>query len=664
MGKRQKSEVERLIIGVKMNNNMNFTRYFILILIFCVMFAGTSKSADETLKAIEFTPDLLLQTLPSVQGFDGAKAILKYETVIPTPATRVYYGTMLADQDLAYPRYRRNVSEEYPTGVTESRVHEVKIDISKLESVQVDVGLVESLGGIVTYRVEIFDPRISSTRLYDGRFRYKRSGKSKEDSYQLDVAITAGPIVDMVTADSAIISWETDQPTMGKLEVDDKIFLYSNVARRHEVKVKQLSSDTKYTYRISCFSDWTTPRYSFRTAPRHGSQKPFKFGFMSDSRAGVGAGERSYNGVNYKDLSRFVMELYRQEADFILFGGDLVNGYTSNQQDFSTQLQAWQKAVEPVAHYIPIYEAMGNHEIVCDFFEGTNPAIDSGEPFMIFSNKTGLESSEAHFAAQFVNPIGSAYGFPPPRPEKKISGLSGAESGPSYAENVYSFNYGNIHFVAFNTNYWYTGAHGGSPTPYKKKYADKAVTAVALNLLGGNREGYIRENQMEWIKRDLAAAQADPNIDWIFLFAHEPAFPNGGHVYDAMFWGTNGHGEEGGLNDKDVPLGDVVDMRDRFWQLVSQHDKVLAVLFGDEHNYSRTLIDEKINPAFQHPVWQIVSGGVGAPYYGRDKTMPWAKNVVAFTASKHYCLFSVAGRHVSLEVYSDTGQLMDASDNL
>ena len=171
-------------------------------------------------------------------------------------------------------------------------------------------------------------------------------------------------------------------------------------------------------------------------------------------------------------------------------------------------------------------------------------------------------------------------------------------------------------------------------------------------------------NQMEWLENELSAAQRDLHVDWVFIILHEPPFPNGGHVKDAMYWGTPGSGELGGFNDKTVPYGDVIDMRNRFWKIVSSKSKVLAVLCGDEHNYSRTLIDSSINPDFKFPVWQIISGGCGAPYYVQDKSVPWVDKVKAFTIDKHFCLFSIEGTSVGLDVYNDSSQLLDSISNL
>ena len=330
-------------------------------------------------------------------------------------------------------------------------------------------------------------------------------------------------------------------------------------------------------------------------------------------------------------------------------------------RDFESQLETWKRLVQPVGAYIPIYEAMGNHEQLGNYYKVSDPTRK--DAFMLlFSDREREESAEAYFAREFVNPQGSVYGFAAPQPEVRSPGLAGPQTGPGYVENVYSFNYGNAHFVVLNSNYWYTGHRNA--TGFSRKYADKEANNIALKHLGGNREGYIRANQLEWLERDLQAAQDDPNIDWAFLIFHEPAFPNGGHVRDTMYWGVSGKGEVGGYNESDAPLGDVVDMRNRFWKIVAKYNKVLAVLCGDEHNYSRTRVDSTVHPDYQFPVWQIISGGCGAPYYVQDKSVPWVGQVESFAISKHYCLFAVDGIQVRLTVYSDSGQILDHVEDL
>lgn len=612
-----------------------------------------------TFTSIDYRQDMLLATELIVTGFEGSSAVVEFETLIDAPAAVAYYGVPHTEGSLTTPRYRK-VAKGTHIGDNKTR-HQIKLDISKLEDVHYDTGLIVNNGGSIVYRIEIFDTRVQTTRAYDRRLRYKRDGEPKTGTYTSLVTLTEGPFVDLVTHDSAVISWETDTPTKGSVLSNNREFLSLDPAIRHEVTLTKLKPDTVYTYQVN-YGIWT-PSYTFKTAPSPGNRVPFKFGFMSDSRAGVGGGERAQNGVNAKDLGRFAIELYNKKAEFVCFGGDLINGYTSDVKDYEWQLETWKRTIQPVGANIPFYESIGNHEQVGKYYKVTASHLKQDEYYIQFSGTVETESAETIFAKEFVNPRGSRYWLDVPKPETKGStDMGGADVGPSYEENVYSFTYGRTHFISLNSNYWSTGYRNQSV--FGQKSQDKTAINLALKHLGGNREGYVMPNQMGWLEKELDAAQKDLNVDWVFIILHEPPFPNGGHVKDAMYWGTPGSGELGGYNDKDVPMGDVIDMRNRFWKIVSSKSKVLAVLCGDEHNYSRTLIDSTINPDFQFPVWQIISGGCGAPYYVQDKSVPWVEKVKAFTIDKHFCLFSVDGNTIGLEVYNDSNQKLDSISNL
>ena len=637
-------------------------RHSLTVLGLLCLYIFAAQGQELVFRPITYTPDHILAKEPIVTKLDRSEAIIEFETTIPTPEAVVYYGVIPPEEELAYPRYRKRSLELLPTGTTRTTTHQLRLDISKLESVYYDTGLIANGGGVIAYRIEVYDPRINSARHYDRQFRYRREGQPKTGKYILNTTLTAGPFIDLVTLESAVISWETDSPSSGSIWINSSEVKSGAIATHHEVLLAGLTPDTQYTYRVQyATDDGTTRQYSFRTAPPPNSRRAFKFGFMSDSRGGVGGGERAQNGVNVKDLAQFAAALYRKNADFICFGGDLVNGYTTNQRDFESQLETWKHAVQPIAARIPVYEAMGNHEQLGNYYKVLDP-INEGQYFIMFSDGAGKQSAEASFAKAFVNPKGSVYGFEAPSPEVRAPGVAGPETGPTYVESVYSFNYQNVHFVSLNSNYWMTGFR--HIEKFGQDNGDKRINKIALEHLGGNREGYLRPNQLAWLERDLQSVQDDPDIDWVFIYIHEPAFPNGGHVRDAMYWGTSGKGELGGYNEPNDPLGDVIDMRNRFWQILAQSSKVLAVLCGDEHNYSRTRIDSDIHPDYQIPIWQITSGGCGAPYYVQDKSVPWVEKVEAFSISKNYCLFTVDGTRVGLTVYSDTGQTLDSVTDL
>ena len=130
----------------------------------------------------------------------------------------------------------------------------------------------------------------------------------------------------------------------------------------------------------------------------------------------------------------------------------------------------------------------------------------------------------------------------------------------------------------------------------------------------------------------------------LLVLGHEPAFPVGGHKQDAMWW--NG----------EIP--EVNTMRERFWRTLSEHG-VVAYISGDEHNYSRSLIGAETVEGATNPVWSIVSGGCGAPYYAQDTPEAYASRVRMFSAQQHYTLWTFGPGGVHLEVYGITGELID-----
>jgi hypothetical protein len=275
---------------------------------------------------------------------------------------------------------------------------------------------------------------------------------------------------------------------------------------------------------------------------------------------------------------------------------------------------------------------MGNHEALMNLY------VDPTTNCKVEMDKEGGESAEVIFAHEFVNPVNS---YPDPEGPK----------APTYRENVYYFDYGNSRIVSFNTNYWWCS--------YPEDF-------------GGNLEGYVMDNQLQWIKDILDDAKNNLSIKHVFMFAHEPAFPNGGHIQDAQWYsgGIAGKGLNYDFEGKPLDRSYVSERRDELWRVISRCGKVRAVLFGDEHNYQRVLIDGQtpvhldgsINPDFIHPVWQIVNGCAGAPFYAQEKGVPWTGNVKAFSLQEAICIFSVEGGKVSLTVYSRTGQIIDKCD--
>jgi 3',5'-cyclic AMP phosphodiesterase CpdA len=532
------------------------------------------------------TPDYLLVNEVDVTVDAGTKeATLKFDTLLATPGAKVYYGLYVPEQEIRVPQYRRSTTEDL---TVESTSHIATINIGKFEGARYDICNFGEDGGAICYRIELYNPDAASSVFYDGRFRV-------DGDYNLVPCIIEGPFVDLVTTDGAVVSWKADVATSAAVEIDGGSHTDGASGTSHEIAVTGLSAGTKYEYDL-LVDGVNYATYHFATEP---ASPEFEFAIMSDSRAGVGGGERSFAGVNYHKLSRFTIDAYQNGADFVVFSGDLVNGYTTSMDDYHRQLGAWKDATEQVGCYIPIYEVMGNHESLVDVY-------DDGSSYGIEFDKQDdgtNKSAETIFAEEFVNPDGGS-----PDPENTTA--------PSYAENVYYFDYGNTRVIAFNTNYWWCS----HPEDF-----------------GGNLEGYVMDNQLAWIKDVLDAASDDGAIEHIFMFAHEPAFPNGGHLHDAQWY--NGGESSGNEDYYGNPLNrtHVIERRDALWEAISQDGKVVAVFFGDEHNYNRMSVDDETpvyldgstNPNFTNPVWQIITGGAGAPFYG----------TVQFSSDKWIILF-------------------------
>ena len=206
-------------------------------------------------------------------------------------------------------------------------------------------------------------------------------------------------------------------------------------------------------------------------------------------------------GLNLETVKYAMRLAYRQGADLLLMAGDLTNGYTTSREDFRTQLGAWKQAAGDFWHERPVYVGMGNHEsLLRQFDDGSEEGLQMDRwPY-------AEASSEAVFAQEFINPENG----PAPADARR----------PPYRSNVYAFQYGPVQFIAFNNTYWLTWEDG---------------SWEGVPRFGGCPEGYIMPDQLEWIKHEVAKAQADPSVQYIVLFAHEPLFPNGGHGKDSMW---------------------------------------------------------------------------------------------------------------------------------
>ena len=122
------------------------------------------------------------------------------------------------------------------------------------------------------------------------------------------------------------------------------------------------------------------------------------------------------------------------------------------------------------------------------------------------------------------------------------------------------------------------------------------------------------------------------------------------------------------VDDKDAKI---VQNRNELWETMASTPKMVAFITGDEHAYARLYVDDNTSvgiktksdgstAVFKHPVWQVTSGGAGAPWYDKQINLPWSPNLVRHSTQPHYAYFDVQPDSVKLEAYSQTGERLDS----
>lgn len=563
----------------------------------------------------------LLIALPASAAFfaeepslvlDGEEVVLSWTTESETPPARASFGIEVPEDPFRSPRWRYSAREK---GDSLRSRHELRRHLGWWEHPVLDAAGLAEAGGIILARVEAWDPRSKALRYRELRMAYGR-----QDSVALQLpCISRGPWIDRVTTDDAWLSWTLDRPAKVTVEYGSTFRRMAwkrievDTALGAEIRLEGLRADEEFGYRVVPEGRKSGLRsFTFHTPPELGTwpaDGTVTFAFLSDSRAGAGGGIEAVEGTNRQMIRSLLSAADMSGVDFVCFGGDLIDGYVDDPGVYTRQLESWKKAAECVGGHLPIYEGMGNHEMLADFF----PADEGQKGKPPFRDRAGDENSESLFAAAFVNPENG--------PEAPLD-ASGKRESPPFKENVYSFDWGPVHVVAMNNDY---------------------DVASHPEDLGGFREGSIPDEQLDWLDADLSAARKR-GAQEIFIFAHEPPFPCGGHAGDGMWW--NGERPE------------MLDVRRRFWNILQSYG-VRAAMFGDEHNYSALRVDTRLGDEYQQPVWHIVSGGVGAPYYAKDESLPWAAHVDAFSTIQHFCRIEVSAEGVILSAIDAHGRVID-----
>ena len=315
------------------------------------------------------------------------------------------------------------------------------------------------------------------------------------------VVILHGPRLGLINASSAIVYWETGSPVPGEIEWGTAPDNYPSVLRnasattRHSFSLIGLSPQTTYHYRI--ISGGTPSSDSIlTTAALPGTG--FQFITLADNRGPNVATDRKNATPPFQSIMNLIAAKKFGETSFVLHGGDIFYGGS----DLTTEYQlydAFLRATDPVASQMPFLVSPGNHEMATP----ANPKEYNPKDL---------------FAAEFSQP----------------------PVLPGYEGTVYSWDWGNSHFVSIDTSHY---------DPAEPTYS---------HLF------YIDNSQISWLDQDLAAAEAR-GVRHIFVFSHSFAYPE--------------------TLDNLESLGHYPAQRDQFWQVMAKHH-VDAYITGHAHEFS------------------------------------------------------------------------------
>jgi len=575
---------------------------------------------------------LILKSLPRTDNYSltslrqiptGSETGLIFDFKDTTLTGWLYYG-LIQTKDVKY---------QYPIFFhRRSKIDSgfASIDIRKNLSNLFDItGWEESKIIRLGYRITNSEGEI----LYDGKILATGTGP-----FKVPPCIIEGPFVNLLNDRGATISFETSTAIKASVKVGRKQFSQGELSTHHEITITGLKPDKEYSYTVQYgeFED----EYSFRTAPKPGSRKPFSFAYASDCRGNAGGGERDIKGTNTYIMKRIAVLASHKEARFFQITGDFIDGSQTSAESISLEHANWKRTIEPFAHYLPFIPGFGNHESHWYWFKNENNyAIIDHFPYE-------NESSESLFARNYVNPVmgpgsedGASYDPDP-----------SSTDFPPYNETIFYYTYDNTTMIVLNADYWY------APTVWRTPEH------------GGNLHGYLMENQMKWFKETILKLEKDRNIDHIFVTQHTPVFPNGGHVRSAMWW-SGDNSKRPSIAGTPVATG-IIENRDEYLDIIMNHSsKVVAVLTSDEHNYQRMKLtaDTPIYPENYdrtkltkfRPITFITNGAAGAPYYGQEEA-PWSAALEKFSTQFAVVFIHVDGKRVWGEVINpDTMELIE-----
>ncbi len=474
-----------------------------------------------------------------------------------------------------------------------------------------------------------------------------------------------GPLVCQLNSSdpgSAVITFKTSIRIAAEIVLDNKTRFREAFSRHyHEIKLTGLKPGQKYQYRIDTGKELSGP-YHFTAAPSTGqSSVSFAFTGACSLPRTIKSGKKNPPLV-FDNLKKLAKIARKRNAGFLITGGDFHSG-SPEKAELLESIGKFKEELLEFWRTRPVYVIPGEHETVMFTYE-----LDDDKKIQLDMWPYGETSTEAVFASAFSNPENA----PAPSDPRR----------PSYQRNTYSFQYGNVKIICLNNSYWLTKGD-------RKKF-------------GGNANGYVLDDQLQWLKKELESAEKNQTIKHVFVVTHCPLFPNNIYVSNSMWYdGNNNIRSYTCVTGKVYPAAaGIVTRRNQLAELIGNSRKVAAVFSAHDPDYSRVLINSKVSagipekddkngdnkidwrknePAsplasLKYPVWYLTSGdSFPGPRGIKNIQTPWnqywqkqKKPKTGYNLIPRECIFIVTctENKASLEVISPDGKTIDRISNL
>lgn len=365
-----------------------------------------------------------------------------------------------------------------------------------------------------------------------------------------NAALTRGPYMNTATQSSIVIRWRTNVATNTVVSYGTtassltKSYVDVNLTTEHIATLTGLTTNTLYYYSIGTSTQILQGNASnyFKTMPAAGSTtqkiRILAMGDMGNNSANqiaVRDAWLSFNGNTYTNA-------------WILLGDNAYNSGTDAEYQ-SNFYDIYQGSL--TKNHV-LWPAPGNHDYANSAARQADHAIPYYDMFTLPS-----------------------------------AGQAGGVA--SNTEAFYSYNYGNVHFVALDSYGWETGS--------TRLYDTLGPQAV-------------------WLKRDLAANRQP----WVIVYFHHPPYTKGSHNSDLE--------------------PELISMRQNIVPILERY-KVDLVLNGHSHSYERSLlinghygVESTFNPATN------ALSTSSAKYDGSANSCFYSKNT---TATRNGIVYAVVG---------------------